>query len=178
MVVKNEQSPAESVLMDSPNGAPFYLGGSPYSTAMRPDADPAPSAVLGGVGVGYGAGLMGWSGSSDSSQQLYRHSSASLGGSSREKDKKQVCSALLITTAALVVMAVLAIAAVAAYLGGRSFFPPFLDFWFGFFLVFFFGSFYVCLFQKWYDGIQNQSLYSRKYIEVNDVTDAGSLITP
>jgi len=98
-------SPAESLSYGSPGGA-FYLGGSPYSTSLRDQgmAMPAPAAA-------YSAGF-GWAGS-DSSQQLYRNSS--LG--SKDKDKKRVCSVLLIATSTLVVMAVLAIAATAAYLG-------------------------------------------------------------
>ena len=84
------------------------MGGSPYSTSLRDQgiAMPAPAAA-------YSAGF-GWAGS-DSSQQLYRNSS--LG--SKDKDKKRVCSVLLIATSTLVVMAVLAIAATAAYLGGE-----------------------------------------------------------
>ena len=55
---------------------------------------------------------------SDSSQQLYRGQNSNLDG--RKRDKKQVCSGLLIATSTLVFLAVLAIAAVAAYLGGKS----------------------------------------------------------
>ena len=52
---------------------------------------------------------------SDSSQ-LYRPGS----GSKDQNEKKQVCSTLLITTATLIVLAILALAAVAAYLGGNQ----------------------------------------------------------
>jgi hypothetical protein len=78
-----------------------YISGSPYSTSVRdqPASGSIPAYSMWG---------------SDSSQ-LYRTGS----GGKDQKDKKQVCSTLLITTAALVVMAVLAIAAVAAYLGGK-----------------------------------------------------------
>lgn len=82
------------------SAGPFYLAGSPYSTGLRDASTPY---------------NMGWS--SDSSQQLYRTQS-----SDKDKDKKQACSGLLIATSTLVVVAVLAIAAVAAYLGGKSVF--------------------------------------------------------
>lgn len=76
-----------------------YISGSPYSTSVidHPATGSVPAYSMWG---------------SDSSQ-LYRPGS----GGKDVSEKKQVCSTLLITTAALVVMAVLAIAAVAAYLG-------------------------------------------------------------
>lgn len=84
-----------------------YIGGSPYSTTLR--EHPLTTSSIPAYSM--------WG--SDSSQ-LYR---ASVGSSKAGKEKKQVCSTLLMTTAALVVMSILAIAAVAAYLGGK-----FIDF--------------------------------------------------
>ena len=77
------------------------IGGSPYSTSLRdqPITNSVPAYSVWG---------------SDSSQ-LYRPSSSGK----LKKGDKQVCSSLLLITASLVVMAVLGIAALAAYLGGK-----------------------------------------------------------
>lgn len=96
-----KQSPVGSMSYGVMPGG-VYISGSPYSTSVidHPATGSVPAYSMWG---------------SDSSQ-LYRPGS----GGKDVSEKKQVCSTLLITTAALVVMAVLAIAAVAAYLGGMN----------------------------------------------------------
>jgi hypothetical protein len=104
IVVLPKQSPVGSLSYGAGMPGGVYVSGSPYSTSVRdqPVSGSIPAYSMWG---------------SDSSQ-LYRPGS----GGKDPKDKKQVCSTLLITTATLVVLAVLGIAAVAAYLGGNKFY--------------------------------------------------------